>query len=57
LTGTVARKTLLHQPMATADRLVEYAFTAVLVVVVCVLVWRHQNKPEPGENSDKKRNP
>ncbi len=43
--------------MATADRLFEYAFTAVLVVVVCVLVWRHQNKPEPGENSDKKRNP
>jgi hypothetical protein len=41
--------------MATVDRIVEYAFTAALVGVVAVAVWRHQNKPEPSESAEKKK--
>lgn len=41
--------------MTTFDRIVEYTFTAVLVVITSVAIWRHQSKPEPGESAEKKQ--
>ncbi len=39
----------------TIDRIINYAFTAGLVIVTGVLVWRHQHKPEPPDHVEEKR--
>jgi hypothetical protein len=42
----------------TIERIIDYAFTAALVIVTAVLVWRHQNKPEASDGAEsEKREP